>query len=103
MNSSISNEAFVLGGGSKSPLWRSIVSDVLGIKLYVTENNDSSFGDCLCAMSACGVFNSLKEAIEKTQKVIDVVYPNMENHQEYLKIFKKYKKIANFIVEFYGE
>ena len=99
----VSNEAFVLGGGSKSPLWRGIVSDVLGIKLYVTENNDSSFGDCLCAMTACGVFDSLESAIKNTQKVIDVVHPNMENHQKYLEIFRKYKKLADFTVEFYGK
>ena len=99
----VSNKAFALGGGSKSPLWRQIVSDVLGIELYVTENNDSSFGGSLCAATACGKFASLADAIGKTQKIIGNVKPNMENHEKYMKIFKKYQQIANFLVEFYKD
>ena len=99
----LSKEAFVLGGGSKSPLWRQIVSDVLGIKLYVTENNDSSFGDCLCALVASKRFNSLESALRKTQKIVSVITPNMDNHDKYMEIFKNYKKIADFIVNYYGK
>ena len=99
----LSNKAFVLGGGSKSPLWRQIVSDVLGITLFVTENNDSSFGDCLCALVASKHFNSLESAIRQTQKIIEEVHPNMDNHKKYMEIFKQYKKLGNFVVDFYGK
>jgi xylulokinase len=98
----LSKKAFVLGGGSKSPLWCQIVSDVLGIELVVTENNDSSFGDSLCAATACHNFSSLNDAINKTQKIISTVKPNMDNHQKYLEIYKKYKKIADFSLKFYN-
>ena len=94
-------KAFILGGGSKSSLWRQIVSDVLGIELYVTENNDSSFGGSLCAATACGKFASLTDAIKQTQKIIGEVKPNAENHKKYMEIFEKYQKITGFLVEFY--
>ena len=99
----LSTKAFVLGGGSKSPLWRQIVSDVLGITLFVTENNDSSFGDCLCALVASKRFVSLESAIRQTQKIIEEVHPNMDNHKKYMEIFKQYKKLGNFVVDFYGK
>ena len=95
------NKAFVLGGGSKSTLWRQIVSDVLGIELFVTKNNDSSFGGSLCAATASGKFSSLSDAIYKTQEIIGNVKPNMENHKKYLEIFAKYQKISRFSLEFF--
>ena len=97
----LAKEAFVLGGGAKSPLWRQIVSDALGIRLLVSEINDSSFGDCLCAMTACGRFGSLSEAIGKTQKIIGVVEPNEEDHKRYQMLFERYKKLTEFIVSYY--
>lgn len=93
--------AFAIGGGCKSPLWRGIISDVLGLRLIVTENNDSSFGGALCAAIAMGVFKDFADASKKTQKVVAVVKPNMENHEKYLKLFEKYKAISQFTLEFY--
>ena len=98
----LGDTAFILGGGSKSPLWRQIVSDVLGLKLIVTKNNDSSFGGALCAAIASNVFKDFVEASKKTRVVIDVVTPNLENHKKYLELYKKYRKISDFIVEFYN-
>lgn len=99
----LAKEAYVLGGGAKSPLWRQIVADVLGIKLRLGAVNDSSFGDCLCAMVACGRFPSLREAVEKTQKIVEIIEPNEKNHREYEKIFARYKRLTEFIVGYYGD
>lgn len=97
----MSSYAFAIGGGCKSPLWRSIVADTLGIKLIVTENNDSSFGGALCSAIASGVFKNVEEASNKTQKIVSVTKPNMDNHRKYLKVFEKYQKISQYILDFY--
>ena len=97
------NVAFAIGGGCKSPLWRSIVADTLGIELVVTENNDSSFGGALCSAIAAGVFKDFVEASKKTKKVISITKPNMANHEQYLKLFRKYQKISDFTLEFYKD
>jgi xylulokinase len=98
----ISDRAAVIGGGAKSALWRQIVADVLDLSLVVTERNDSSLGSCMVAAVAIGYFESLEDAIRKTQKIISVTEPNKENAEIYQKAFKRYKKIGSFLSELYG-
>ncbi len=92
-------KAFVIGGGAKSELWRQIIADVLNLKLIVSERNDSSLGSCILAGVAVGYFESLDDAVAKTQKIICEVIPSKEKHELYKSIFKKYKKIGKFLSE----
>lgn len=95
----IFDKALVIGGGAKSELWRQIVSDVLGIKLVVTERNDSSLGSCIVAAVAMGYFKDLDDAVKHTQKIICETLPNEKNHEIYKTVFEKYKKIGKFLSE----
>ena len=91
--------AYAIGGGAKSPLWRQMVADALGITLVVTERSDSSFGSAMCAAVAAGYFDSPDDAIAKCQRVVGLTAPNPENTEKYRKIFEKYKKISVFLTE----
>lgn len=93
------DRAYAIGGGAKSPLWRQIVADALGITLVVTERSDSSFGSCMCAAVAAGYFDSLDSAIAKCQRIVGETKPIPENTEKYRKIFEKYKKIAALLTE----
>ena len=95
--------AFAIGGGAKSPLWRQMVADALGITLVVTERSDSSFGSAMCAAVAVGYFDSLDDAIAKCQRVVGETRPIRENTEKYVKLFKKYKKISNLLLELAGD
>ena len=99
----LSKRAYAIGGGSKSKTWSQIISDILGIELVITQDNDSSFGSALCASIVGKAFKNLKEAKEKSQKIICIVKPNMTNHEKYLEIYKKYKMISNFTLEYYKD
>ena len=68
--------AFIIGGGSKSPLWRQIVSDALGIELVLTENSDSSFGSAMLAGIATGIFEGYEAVIKKCTKTVSTTTPN---------------------------
>ncbi len=46
--------ARLVGGGTKSLLWRQIVADVLGIEIRVPENNEASYGAALLAAVGSG-------------------------------------------------
>ena len=99
----VPKKAYVLGGGAKSPVWRQIIADVLGITLVVTENNDSSFGGAICAAISSGVYKNIEEASKKTLKIKCYTRPNRENHKRYQTLYKKYNEITKFIVKFYGK
>ncbi len=93
----LGNQAFIIGGGAKSALWRQIVADALGMTLVMTERNDSSLGSCMCAGIAVGYFSSLEDAVKHTQRITDETRPICENTEKYQKQFEKYKKIGKFL------
>ncbi len=95
--------ATVIGGGTKGDLWTQMSADVLGISLTRTESSDSSLGSAMLAGKAVGIFPDAKTAAKICVKVKDITYPNMENHEKYLKLFKKYKKLTEALSDIYHE
>ncbi len=95
--------AVIIGGGGKSPLWRQIVSDVLGMKFIEKQYSDSSLGSAMLAGVAAGLFKDYKEAAEKCNHVVSETVPNMENNAKYRKLFKKYKAVAEAMEVIYNE
>ena len=86
------DEAIIIGGGAKSPLWRQIVADVLDISVKQPKNSDSSFGAAMLAGVATGVFDSFGDALNKSNENISITSPNKENTQKYMEIFKDIKR-----------
>jgi len=99
----IGSFAYIIGGGAKSKVWRQIVADALDLTLMQTENNDSSFGSAMCAGIYAGFFKDFDDASKKCQKIVGKTEPIAENTEKYAKIFKKYKKISQFLVELTDE
>ena len=99
----IGKTAYIIGGASKSKVWRQIVADALNLTLLQTENNDSSFGSSMCAGISAGFFKDFDDAIKVCQKITGKTEPISENTQKYQKLFKKYKKISQFLVELADE
>lgn len=93
--------AVVIGGGGKSPLWRQILADVLGITLVQRKYSDSSFGTCMLAGIAVGIFESPKQAVEKCNTAVSQTVPDMNNHQKYVELFKKYKAVHDALAPIY--
>ena len=99
----IGSSAYIIGGGAKSEIWRQIVADTLGLTLLTTEHNDSSFGSAMCAGVGAGFFADLDEASAISHKIIGKTEPIAENTEKYHKLFKKYKKISEFLLEIVRE
>lgn len=98
-----SESAVIIGGGAKSPLWRQITADVLGIKLEMKEYADSSFGSAMLAGIKAGFWASPEAALNACNKTIAVTEPNMENTGIYTRLYKKYVKIHDALEEIYRE
>ncbi len=88
-----------IGGGAKSELWRSIVSDALGITLVLKDGVDSSLGSALLAGVKAGFFSNVDDAVHRAERIIAVTEPRPENTEKYKKLHEKYKKISEFLLE----
>ncbi len=74
---------FFSGGGSYSPLWRQIMSDVLGSPLSCSKQAEASLtGAAMLAMTAVGIFPSPSEAVKLLPKA-QVQHPIAENTNRY--------------------
>lgn len=82
----------VVGGGVKSPLWRSIMSDVLGVTVEIPVSEDASFGAGLLGGIGTGLFRNPKDAVDKCIKIKNITKPNAKNHKKYEKLFREYIK-----------
>jgi len=96
------NRAVIIGGGGKSPLWRQMISDALGIELVNMKYADSSFGSAMFAGVAVGIFENPEQAVKKCNEIISVTVPNDENTCKYKELFKKYKAIQRALEPIYN-
>jgi len=81
------------GGGARSPLWRQIQADVLGVPLCTVNTSEGpAFGAALMAAVGAGAFDSLEQAAGATVKVVDRTEPipaNVKRYEEYYGLFRE--------------
>jgi xylulokinase len=85
-------EVRLIGGGSKSPTWRQIVSDVIGMPVSVPANGDASFGAALLAGVGFGVFPDERAAVARCVKLAHHCEPDANRHAHYQNLFSIYKE-----------
>ncbi len=95
--------AAIIGGGGKSPLWRQITADILGMTLIEKKYADSSFGSAMLAGVEAGFWNDAKTAVDTCNETVSVTKPNAENHEIYKSVFAKYKKVHDALADIYHE
>ncbi|MGN0485600.1 MAG: xylulokinase [Acutalibacteraceae bacterium] len=94
----------ICGGGSKSPLWKKIFANVLGIPLdSVQTEQGPSYGGAILAMVACGEYDSVQAAVDALVKITDTVYPDPELTALYEKRYERFQKIYPSVKNLYKE
>ena len=84
----------ICGGGAKSPLWKKIIANVLGIKVDVLETEEGpSLGGAMLAAVACGEYENVEAAAAKIVKVVDTVEPDAELTAKYEARYQQFKQI----------
>jgi xylulokinase len=86
--------ARLIGGASKSPVWRQITADVLGMELQLPRANDSSFGSAMLAGVCAGVFAGPEEAVERCVRIDRIIEPDPRTHALYEERFAVYRQIV---------
>jgi xylulokinase len=68
----------ICGGGAKSPLWRAVVADVLGIPLQIPQTEQApAFGAAMLASVTCGLFPDVAECAHALVRVQEqMIFPN---------------------------
>lgn len=95
--------AVIIGGGGKSPLWRKITADMLGITLIQKEYSDSSFGSALMAGVVAGFWKDPEAAVKTCNREISRTEPDMAIHEIYRKRFVTYKAVHDALAPIYHE
>ena len=96
-------EVRIVGGGGKSPLWRSIMANVLNRPILKFENDDSSYGSALLAGVGAGIFSSHEEAVTKGLHLKERVEPDEELAEKYRKSFQIYRQIHDITEPVYKQ
>lgn len=99
----VGSEAVILGGGGRSPLWRQIVSDALGMTLIERDHTDSSFGSAMLAGVAAGVFPSLERAPALCGREVSRTRPDAQRTREYGRLFGVYRAVQRALEPIYNE
>ena len=65
------------GGGAKSPLWREIMANILGIPLALPQTEQGpGYGGAMLAAVACGEYATVQECADKLIKIKSVTEPD---------------------------
>ena len=78
-----------MGGGLRSPLWRQIMTDAIGLPITGCEEEEiSALGAAVIAMASTGVFGdtSIATAAQKMAQFTDKSEPNMDEHEVYAEL-----------------
>ncbi|MEM2123646.1 MAG: autoinducer-2 kinase, partial [Candidatus Bathyarchaeia archaeon] len=93
-------EIIFAGGASKGFLWPQILSDVFRLKIRVPVVKEStSLGTAIYAMAGVGIYRSIDEGIRNVVKWERTFLPNNENHDLYMKLYEKWRKVYQGTLE----
>ena len=82
------------GGGSKSPLWRTIFANVLGIPLDLVKTEQGpGYGAAMLAMVGCGRFASVQAAAGALVETAETVVPDPALTALYEAQYRKFRRI----------
>ena len=94
----------ICGGGAKSPLWKTIMSNVLNIQLDLPESEQGpGMGGAMLAMVACGLYPSVAGACAKLVRTAETVSPDPELAARYEERYQQFRNIYPAMRELFSQ
>ncbi len=85
-------EVRLSGGGARSPVWRRILADVLGVDLVPVETAEgAAFGAALLAGVGAGLWPSVEEACREAVEPGEAVSPEPESSAAYETVYWRFR------------
>ena len=82
------------GGGAKSPLWRTILADVLNVPLDIPQTEEGpGYGAAMLAMVGTGAYDSVRACADTLCHVRETVMPDPAIAARYEAQYRKFKQI----------
>jgi xylulokinase len=84
----------ICGGGAKSPLWRRIMANALGIPLEIPQTEQGpGYGAAILAGVACGTWKDVNEAAERLVRIKETDEPEPELSARYTECYQKWHSL----------
>ncbi len=91
---------YACGGGAKSELWRSMLSDMYATDVLTLQNDEGpALGVAILAAVSCGIYSDIKSACDEMIKIKTKIKPNLENGLKYNEHYKIYSNLYNNLKE----
>ncbi len=88
------SEVRISGGGARSPIWRQIMADVLGVEIKTVNTTEgAAFGAALLAGVGVGIYADTEQATDAMIRVTDTTTPNPEVHDQYAAWYGQYRAL----------
>ena len=97
------NKLRIIGGATRSPLWMSIISNIVDSTIIKFKEPDTAcIGAAILAGNACGVFNGYEDRNRKIDSGEIIQQSSGAERDFYRNKYEKYKKGIEFLHAFYG-
>ncbi len=94
----------ICGGGAKSPLWKKIMANILGIPLDTVKTEQGpGYGGAILAMAGCGEYKTVSDACDKLVGISETVFPDAKLVELYEKQYQKFRKIYPSLKEVFAD
>jgi xylulokinase len=85
-------EVRVSGGGAKSPLWRQILADVMGVDLVTVQASEgAAVGAALLAGVGVGAWPSVDAACQASVELGETTSPNVATKEDYEPVYERFR------------
>ena len=92
----------ICGGGAKSPLWKTMIANIMNMKVDVIESEEGpAMGGAMLAAVGCGEYPDVESAADKIVKVVDTVEPDEALVGKYEERYQKFRKIYPTVKELF--
>ena len=88
------NRSKLCGGGAKSPLWRTILANILNIPLELPQTEEGpGYGAAMLAMVGCGAYPDIRSCSDSLVQTRETVWPEPSLAERYEVQYRKFQQI----------
>ncbi len=86
------SEAVVSGGAANSPVWRQIITDIMGMPLYTVNTSEGgAFGAAILAAVGAGAWPDVPSACAHMVRKVDELHPEPAGIQDYERLYPAFR------------